>query len=91
VVDGIVSYIKKGKLMYNQDELFAEIAREEREAMEAWDEKMKDYHEFSNWLDEDVTRCEKCGMNVLGQFSKCDDYIAYRDEANRKLREAAGF
>ncbi len=80
--------------MYNQDELFAEIAREEREADARWEARFegKGYHTyFSNYLDEDVTRCENCGMNVLGQFSKCDDYIAYNEERNRKLREAQGF
>jgi hypothetical protein len=74
--------------MYNQDELFDAIAREEREAMEAWDEEMKDYHDFSDWLDEDVTRCEKCGANVLWnrEYPKCDDYLAYNKANNEKLR-----
>jgi hypothetical protein len=77
--------------MNNLNEIYAQIAQEERDKEALWDEKMKDYHEFSNWLDEEVTRCEKCGMNVLGKFSKCDDYISWREEENRKLRERAGF
>jgi hypothetical protein len=87
----MLSYIKKGKLM-TLDEIIEEAAREERELMEAWEEKMKDYHDFSDLLDEDVTRCEKCGANVLWnrEYPKCEDYNAYRDERNRKLREAAG-
>jgi hypothetical protein len=76
--------------MNNLEEIYAQIAQEERDKEALWDEKMKDYHEFSNWLDEEVTRCEKCGMNVLGQFGKCDDYILWREEENRKLRERAG-
>jgi len=75
-----------------QDEIMEMVFQEEREAQEAWKKKMKPYHEFSNMLDEDVTRCEKCGANVLWnrEYPKCEDYNAYRDERNRNLREAAG-
>lgn len=76
--------------MTNLDAIFAQLAQEERDLEALWEEKMKDYHDFDNFLDDEVTRCNKCGMNVLGKFSKCEDYNAYREEANRKLREAAG-
>jgi hypothetical protein len=50
------------------------------------------YHYFSNQMDEDVIRCEDCGANVLWnkEYPTCEAYNAYRDERNRKLREAAG-
>ena len=47
-------------------------------------------HTFSDWLDEDCYRCEDCGMNVLGTHSTCEEFIAYRDERNRKFRERMG-
>lgn len=75
---------------YDFDAICAQLAQEERDLEALWEEKMKDYHDFDNSLDDEVTRCNKCGMNVLGDFSKCADYIAYNEERNRKLREAAG-
>ena len=47
-------------------------------------------HEFSDWLDEDCIRCENCGMNVLGTQSTCEEYTAYNQERNRRLRERLG-
>jgi hypothetical protein len=87
----MLSYIKKGKLM-TLDEIIEEAAREERELMEAWEEKMKDYHDFDNFLDDEVIRCNKCGANVLWnrEYPKCEDYNAYRDERNAALRAKAG-
>jgi hypothetical protein len=79
--------------MYNQDELFAEIAREEREADARWNAQFegKGYHTyFSTDLDGEVMRCDNCGMNALGKFSKCDDYLAYNRARNAELRAKAG-
>jgi hypothetical protein len=75
-----------------QDKIIEMVFQAEREAQEAWEKEFEDYHSFSDMLDEDVTRCEKCGANVLWnrEYPKCEDYNAYRDERNRKLREAAG-
>lgn len=78
--------------MNNLDEIYAQLAQEERDKEALWEEKMKDYHDFDNFLDDEVTRCNKCGANVLWnrEYPKCDDYIAYNTEMNRKLREASG-
>jgi hypothetical protein len=75
--------------MYNQDELFDEIAREEREADARWNAQFEDkgYHTFSTDLDGEVMRCDNCGMNVLTRISTCEEYTAYNQERNRKLRE----
>lgn len=45
-------------------------------------------HYFSTWLDDEVIRCEECGMNVLNKFRTCEEYTAFNQERNRKLREA---
>jgi len=45
-------------------------------------------HYFSDWLDDEVIRCEECGMNVLNKFRTCEEYTAFNQERNRKLREA---
>ena len=78
--------------MNNLNDIYAEAAREIREAEEAWEEKMKDYHDFDYFLDDEVMRCHKCGMNVLSnrEFPKCEEYTVWNLERNRKLREAQG-
>jgi hypothetical protein len=78
--------------MYNQDELFDAIAREERALMEEWEEKMKPYHDFDNFLDDEVIRCNKCGANVLWnrEYPKCDDYLEYNRARNAELRAKSG-
>ena len=44
-------------------------------------------HYFSDWLDEEVIRCENCGMNVLTRIATCEEYTAFNEERNRRLRE----
>jgi hypothetical protein len=44
-------------------------------------------HYFSTLMDEDCIRCEECGMNVLSPYKTCEEYTAYNQERNRKLRE----
>lgn len=75
---------------YDFDAICAEITREHHELEARWEERFKEYHDFDNSLDDEVTRCNKCGMNVLHNFSKCADYISWREEKNRQLREAQG-
>lgn len=77
---------------YDFDAICAEITREHNELEALWEEKLKDYHDFDNSLDDEVTRCNKCGANVLWnrEYPKCADYIAYNQERNQKLREAQG-
>lgn len=79
--------------MINQDELFNQIAAEESALMEEWEAKMAPFHDFSDWLDEDVTRCEKCGANVLWsrEYPTCEAYTLYNEARNRNLREASGY
>ena len=47
-------------------------------------------HYFSTLMDDDCIRCEECGMNVLTRIATCEEYIAYNEERNRKLRERMG-
>jgi hypothetical protein len=74
------------------DEIIEEAAREERELMEAWEEKMKGRHDFSYELDDEVLRCWDCGMNILSarEYPTCEEYTIYNNEKNRRLRELAG-
>ena len=78
--------------MTNWNEIIEASRNEELDSLMAWEEKWKDYHDFDTFLDDEVVRCNKCGANVLWnrEYPKCEDYNAYRDEANRKLREAQG-
>jgi hypothetical protein len=75
--------------MYNQDELLALIDQEEREAEEASNAQFegKGFHPyFSTDMDGEVLRCDNCGMNILGEFGKCDDYLDYNRARNAELR-----
>ena len=44
-------------------------------------------HDFSYELDDEVMRCYNCGMNVLNPYKTCEEYTAFNQERNRKLRE----
>jgi len=37
-------------------------------------------------MDGEVLRCDNCGMNVLGKFRKCNDYLDYNRARNAELR-----
>lgn len=76
----------------NQNEIISQLAQEEMDLMKAWDSQPDGGHIWSDWIDEDVTRCENCMANILwvSQYPSCDGYLAYSKEKNRKLREAAG-
>lgn len=75
------------------NEMYAEMAREVREHEEAW-AGVADAgtHIFSYELDDEVMRCEDCGMNrlALRDHKTCDDYMTWRSEENFKLRVKAG-
>ena len=79
--------------MYNQNEVIEMACQEEREAQAIWDSQFEGegFHTyFSTDLDGEVMRCDNCGMNALGKFSKCDDYLAYNRARNAELRAKAG-
>jgi hypothetical protein len=76
--------------MTNWNEIMEASRQEEMALIEAWEEKWKDFHDFDNFLDDEVVRCNKCGMNVLGKFATCEEYTADNIEKNRRLRELAG-
>jgi hypothetical protein len=79
--------------MYNQNEIIEMACQEEREAQALWDSQFegKGFHTyFSTDLDGEVMRCDNCGMNAFGNFSKCDDYLEYNRARNANLRAKAG-
>jgi len=43
-------------------------------------------HYFSDWLDDEVTRCENCGMNILNPYKTCEEYTAFNKARNEALR-----
>ena len=43
-------------------------------------------HYFSDWLDDEVIRCENCGMNVLNPYKTCEEYTAFNKARNEALR-----
>ena len=48
------------------------------------------YHDFDYEMDDEVLRCNKCGMNFLGNRENptCEGWNTFNDERNRKLRES---
>lgn len=75
------------------NEIFEAAAKYERDLENAWND-VADYgtHIFSYELDDEVMRCEDCGMNrlALRDHKTCDDYMTWRSEENFKLRVRAG-
>lgn len=45
-------------------------------------------HYFSDWLDDEVIRCEHCGANVLWnkEYPTCEEYRAWNEARNAALR-----
>ena len=67
----------KGKLM-TTNEIIAQAAQAEMDSILEWESRMSGSHFFSYELDEDVPRCEKCGINRLSAVEnrKCDNFLS---------------
>ena len=60
------------------NEIIAQAAQAEMGFIEEWEARMSGSHIFSYELDEDVPRCEKCGINRLSAVEnrKCDNFFS---------------
>ena len=76
----------------NTNDIFAQAAREEMAFIDELEAKRKGRHDLSYELDDEVLRCDDCGMNALSarDFPTCEEYTIHNNEKNRRLRELAG-